>query len=113
MINPAATQEPISGYPLRINPAETLPPDSGSPKGDSPGLLSGESVGDSYIIHSMLENQGKQSRVYLAKKWGKSYVVKVYSNGWKPSVQLQTFLSGVRHPNIAPVLESGDINHEY
>ena len=113
MINPAATQEPISGYPLRINPAETLPPDSGSPKGDSPGLLSGESVGDSYIIHSMLENQGKQSRVYLAKKWGKSYVVKVYSNGWKPSVQLQTFLSGVRHPNIVPVLESGEINHEY
>ena len=41
------------------------------------------------------------------KKWGKNYVVKHYHGGWKPSGKIKDFLSNVRHPNIAHVLEMG------
>ena len=51
--------------------------------------------------------------MYIAKKWGKSYVVKVYHNGWHPSNQMQSFLTTIRHPNIAHVIESGDYNGNY
>ena len=71
-------------------------------------LLAGESVADSYIINSLMVKQGKQSNVYLAKKWGKSYVTKIYHNGWHPSNQMQSFLTTVRHPNIAHVIECGE-----
>lgn len=61
----------------------------------------------------MLAKQGKQADVYLAKKWGKNYVVKHYHGGWKPSGKIKDFLSNVRHPNIAHVLENGIYGERY
>ena len=110
MINTAATQPPVSNK--RINASETIPPGGNSK--EKPNILSvGESVSDSYIINSALSVQGKQSNVYLAKKWGKSYIVKIYHNGWKPSTQLQTFLSNTQHPNIANIIECGEYHGNY
>lgn len=113
MINSNETQMP--SYPLNgyINSSETIPPYKIDDSDSSAILLSGESIGDSYIIHSLLERQGKQSNVYLAKKWGKTYVIKVYLNGWQPSDQMKSFLTNVKHPNIANVIDNGIQNGRY
>lgn len=111
MINTAATQLPAS-FAKKINSSETIPPE-GISRNNTQLISIGESVSDSYIINSMLSVQGKQSNVYLAKKWGKSYIVKIYHNGWKPSNQLQRFLSNTQHPNIANIIECGEHNGNY
>lgn len=108
MINAAETQPPRPPAGRTIHAGETIPPGGGDPIGQSMVLLAGESVADSYIVNSLINRQGKQSNVYLAKKWGKSYVIKLYHNGWRPSSQMQGFLMGVRHPNLAHVIECGD-----
>lgn len=113
MINPAETQPPRPQLGQRINAAETIPPGGATPSGQSTLLLPGETVADSYVINALMTKQGKQSNVYLAKKWGKSYAIKLYHNGWRPSRQMQSFLTGVRHPNIAHVLECGDWGGNY
>lgn len=113
MINTAETQPPRSGLLSRINASDTIPPE-GNNAGNSTVLLSpGESVADSYIVNSLMKKQGKQSTVYLAKKWGKTYVIKIYRNGWHPSNQLQSFLTNVRHPNIANVVDCGERDGRY
>lgn len=113
MINSAETQPPKVQLGHFINTGETIPPSGISQGGQSIMLLAGESVADSYVISTLMEKQGKQSNVYLAKKWGKTYVIKLYHNGWHPSNQMQSFLTSVRHPNIAHVIECGDYNGHY
>lgn len=113
MINAAETQPPKAHIGNIINAGETIPPGSSNQSGQSIMLFAGESVADSYIINSLMDKQGKQSNVYLAKKWGKSYVIKIYHNGWHPSNQMQSFLTSVRHPNIAHVIECGDHSGYY
>lgn len=113
MINAAETQPPKSHIGQIINAGETMPPGSVSQSGQSIVLLAGESVGDSYVVNALMDRQGKQSNVYLAKKWGKSYVIKIYNNGWRPSNQMQNFLTSVRHPNIAHTVECGDYGGHY
>ena len=108
MINADETRPPQQGGFQNINAAETVAPGGAvADAGASLHLMSGESVAGSYIINAMLSGQGKQSDVYLAKKWGKSYVVKVYHDGWHPSPKMQDFLMNVRHPNIAHIVECG------
>ena len=107
MINAAETQPPGPHVGKIINAGETIPPETVQ-NGQNVTLLAGETVADSYVINSLMHKQGKQSTVYLAKKWGKSYVIKIYHNGWRPSNQMQTFLTNIRHPNIAHVVECGD-----
>ena len=77
MINIAETQPPKFHIGQIINAGETIPPCSASQTRRSIVLLAGESVADKYVINSLMNKQGKQSNVYLAKKWGKSYVVKI------------------------------------
>lgn len=109
-MNAAETQLPNAQL-FRINAADTISPDViGS---NTSTLLSGETVADSFVINKLLEKQGKQSNVYLAKKFGKNYIVKVYKDGWKPSERMQTFLTSVSHPNIAHVVEHGMHNGSY
>lgn len=108
MLNATETQPPKSHIGQIINAGETIAPGIESQNGQSVVLLAGESVADSYVINCLMNKQGKQSNVYLAKKWGKSYVIKIYHNGWRPSNQLQSFLTSVRHPNISHVVECGD-----
>ena len=112
MINADQTRPPQLAGCQNINVAATVAP-GGSDTNTSLHLMSGESVTGSYIINSLLSGQGKQSDVYLAKKWGKSYVVKVYHDGWRPSSQMQDFLMNVRHPNIAHIVECGDYQGKY
>ena len=113
MVNATETQPPKQIDSNIVNPEETIPPGSASQSGRTIALLAGESVADSYIINSLINKQGTQSDVYLAKKWGKSYVIKIYHNGWHPSNQMQSFLMNVRHPNIAHVVECGDYSEHY
>lgn len=113
MINASETQMPVIHGARSINAAETIAPGSSNASSQSVLLLPGESVSDSYVINSLMEKQGRQSNVYLAKKWGKTYVVKVYHNGWHPSNQMQSFLMNVRHPNIANVIECGTYRENY
>lgn len=113
MINTAETQPPKSPIGQIVNAGETIPPGSTNQSEQSVVLLAGESIADSYVINSLMDKQGKQSNVYLAKKWGKSYVVKIYHNGWHPSSQMQSFLTNVRHPNIAHIVECGDHDGYY
>lgn len=107
MINPSETQPPRLSAAGGINAAETQPPGGAAVGAASIVLNTGESIADSYVVHSLMTKQGRQANVYLAKKWGKSYVIKVYHSGWRPSDRLQSFLTSVRHPNIAHVVESG------
>ena len=111
-INASETIEPLM-VNRGINTSETIPPYGETKHVDSIILGAGESISDSYIINSMLAKQGKQADVYLAKKWGKNYVVKHYHGGWKPSGKIKDFLSNVRHPNIAHVLENGIYGERY
>jgi len=112
MINPAETIPPQQGIKGKYNSNETIAPENVHST-ESMVLLAGESIADSYIINSLMEKQGKQSNVYLAKKWGKSYVIKLYHDGWHPSCQMQSFLANVRHPNIAHVVEYGEYKGNY
>lgn len=112
MINTNETIPPQVPDPRKINAAETIAP--GGAGADTPfQLMSGEAVAGSYIIDSMLSTQGKQSDVYLAKRWGKSYVVKVYREGWKASQRMRDYLLNVRHPNIAHIVECGEYLDRY
>lgn len=108
MINADKTQPPKPDTGQRINGAKTIPPTGADPGGQSIVLQAGESIAGSYVVHSLMERQGTQSDVYLAKKWGKSYVVKIYHAGWQPSGPMQSFLANVCHPNIAQILEYGN-----
>lgn len=111
MINADETQLPNPSANRTID--ETLPPRNADAVGQGITLLPGESVAGSYIISALMNNQGKQSDVYMAKKWGKPYVIKIYHSGWRPSGQMETFLKRIRHPNIACVVDSGDYNGCY
>ncbi len=113
MINAAETQPPRASINQVLNPGETVAPESSIQTGQSTVLLTGESIAESYVVNSLLNKQGKQANVYLAKKWGKTFVIKVYHNGWHPSNQMQSFLTSVRHPNIASVVESGEYEGSY
>ncbi len=112
MINADETRPPVPRGG-RINADETIPPGGEKNGGGTVRLVSGESVGDSYVIHSPLQESGKQSRVYLAKRWGKSYVVKLYRDGWRPSPRMQNFLTNVNHKNIARVASCGEYAGHY
>lgn len=90
-----------------VNSALTVMPASSNQTNEASILLPGEAISDGYIIHSALNTQGSQSNVYLAKKYGKSFVVKSYHKGWQPSDELRLFLSNVKHPNIASVVDQG------
>ena len=111
MINAAETQRPITN--THINASETMPPGDDYVEKAGAILSSGESIADSYVVNSLMNQQGKQSYVYLAKKWGKSYVIKVYHPGWRPSMQIQNYLMNVRHPNIARIVECGEHDGNY
>ena len=71
-------------------------------------LSPGDSLAGSYIVNEPLGESGKQADVYLAKKDGRSRVIKLYHNGWRPSDKLQDFLVGFKHPNLAHIIEIGD-----
>lgn len=70
-------------------------------------------IADSMIVSSLLSNSGKQSIVYLAKKWGKTFVVKLYKNGWHQNSKIKNYLLNVNHPNIASIIDSGEYNGSY
>lgn len=111
-INASETVEPMTVC-VGINASETMPPNGEIKRVDSIVLGAGESISDSYIINSMLTKQGKQANIYLAQKWGKNYVVKHYHLGWMPSGKIKDFLSNIRHPNIAHVVENGIYGDRY
>lgn len=113
MINASETQPPKLRQGNIINIGETIAPGNIKTGEQSVILVPGESVADSYIISSLMDSRGTQSNVYLAKKWGKTYVVKIYHNGWRPSDQMRCFLTNIRHPNIAHVIECGDHGDNY
>lgn len=112
MINADETRPPQLAGHQNINASATVAPGDYSAN-SSLHLISGESIAGAYIINSLLHEQGKQSDVYLAKKVGKSYVVKIYRDGWRPSSQMQDFLMNVCHPNIARIVDCGDYRGKY
>ena len=111
MINTAETIPPEELL-SKINTNETIPP-SETKEDTHVSLNVGESVADSYIVQSEIAGKGKQAEVYLTKRYGVSYVVKMYHNGWKPSAQLKNYLGTVTHPNVARVRESGEMKGNY
>lgn len=96
----------------RQPPGETVPPERAE-KSPAAALSVGESVAGSYIISAALAEQGRQADVYLAKRWGAAYVVKLYRNGWRPTGQMRSFLQNVRHPNIAGAVDCGELRGQY
>lgn len=113
MINAAETQPPKTQIGEKVNAGDTISPGSAAQSALCSVLRVGESVGDGYIIDCLMDKQGKQSNVYLARKCGKTYVIKIYYDKWRPSNQIQSFLTSVYHPNIAHVIECGDYNGYY
>lgn len=73
----------------------------------------GSNIAGSYIVTSAENKAGKQAEIYHVKKWGKTYIAKIYKNGWEPSKKLQSFLKEVNHPNIVNIIETGFINSNY
>jgi serine/threonine protein kinase len=65
------------------------------------------------VINAPLDDQGQQSDVYLAKRRGEQYVVKLYHIGWRLPDRLQSFLTRVSHPNVARILDCGDWGGQY
>lgn len=104
MINSAETIQPSSAYYDRINPAETIPP-GGDIKIKK--LLPGDTIAEDYTIDSLLNDKGKQSYIYLAQSSGKLYVVKHYHSGTRIAERLQKIISGIRHPNVAQIIDYG------
>ncbi len=111
MINASETIAPKFDR-AEINSNETIAPENTNEASELV-LLPGECISDSYIIHSLMNNQGKQSDVYLAKRMGKSYVLKVYHEGMKPSLRLQNFLKNENHPNVTKIIECGEYRKKH
>ena len=98
----------------KINSADTIPPDGYKEDANEPLRIdAGATIAGSYILNSSLSNEGKQAEIFLAKKWGKNYVVKVYKNGWHQNAKIKDYLLSVNHPNIAAIVECGDYNGNY
>ena len=106
VINPAETIPPAGYRERKINAAETVPPVELRTR--SATLRPGETISFDYVIDSRLEKQGRQADVYLARKQGNAYVVKVYRGGWRPDPAIREFLVGTQHPNLLGVLENGE-----
>ena len=111
MINAAETIAPQHRAGARINTDKTIAP--GGYQALPVLLAAGDTISDSFVISKAIESKGTQSNVYVAKKWGKTYAVKVYNNGWHPSPEIERFLATIRHPNIARVIESGEYRGSY
>ena len=104
MINTAETLDPRL-LVIQTDPSETIAPTSGLP--DSTFLLTPEECVDGYTIQSVIASSGRQAQIYLAEKWGLSYVLKMYHMGWEPDVHIQSFLKNVSHPSVASVVDTG------
>ena len=113
MINADETKPPVVHVTGRINTDETQPPAAEGQETYGRILAAGDLIGDGYVIHSNMERRGGQSDVYLAKKDGRSYVIKVYRGDWRPDVTVQRFLTSTNHPNIARTVECEDKNGSY
>lgn len=101
---------------LKINSEETRLPtaDELNIKLNSiQGLHEGDCIGEGYIISAVSGNNGKQADIYNVKKFGKSFIAKLYKNGWQPSPKLQSFLKTFNHPNIVSLVENGFFNNNY
>lgn len=73
----------------------------------------GDCIAGSYIVTENIKTSGKQADIYLVKKFGKTYVAKMYRKGWKASEKLQGFLKEINHPNIVSILDNGIIDGNY
>ena len=98
----------------RINASDTIPPKGYKEEtADSLKIDAGATIAGSYVLNTALSSGGKQAELFLAKRWGKTYVVKIYKNGWHPTLKIKDYLLNTTHPNIAPVIECGDYNGNY
>lgn len=116
MINTSETIQPeLSTFNISkiINSAVTIAPGSANQEKADIKLSSGDSIADSYIINSYFKNQGRQADVYLANRNGKSYIVKVYHDGWRPSKRMQNYLISTRHSNIAYIVDCGTFKDNF
>lgn len=91
MINASETQPPVSNIGQIINAGETIPPGSANLSGQSIALLAGESVADSYVINSLMNKQGKQSNVYLAKNGESHTLLKFITMGGTHPIKCKVF----------------------
>ncbi len=113
MLNIDETRLPDEILNKNLGAAETVAPlEERTNKSTNTKLLPGDTISESYIISSEL-NSGKQAFIYLAKKNGKTYVVKLYNNGWRPKDNLKFFLTNVEHKNIAKVIACGNYKNNY
>lgn len=76
-------------------------------------LNKGSTIGESYIVNSQLEQNGKQSDIYIVRREGKVFVAKVYKRGWQPASKVKDFFRHSNHPNIANVLDFGNMMGNY
>ena len=99
----------------RADPGETRLTDIAAHQLTQPenALKPGESVVGSYIVNAALGAPGNQANIYLAKKAGRSYVIKLYHEGWRPSDKLREFLMRADHPNLAHILECDQFDNRY
>lgn len=76
-------------------------------------IYEGGYIGNGYIICSLLKKKGIQSDLFLVKKYGKTYIAKVYKKGIIPSQRIQSFLKKCNHPNIVTLIENGFYDRNY
>ncbi len=112
-MNIEKTQLPPQNDFFKRSTARTIAPDKRQSNTNSIELNMGDSFDSDYIISSLLNESGSQSKIYLAKKWGKLYVIKIYSDGFSPSREMKNFLLNCDHPNIMTMIHSGQKDDNY
>ena len=109
---PPQGMQGFSAPPPRVRGFYSAPQDVGGASAKI-NLNKGATVGESYIVSSQLEGNGKQSDIYLVRRDGKIYVAKIYRRGWQPAKKVKEFYKTGNHPNVASVLDFGSMLGNY
>lgn len=68
---------------------------------------------DEYRIERVIDRSGSQADVYLAKRRGRQFALKLYHRDFSPSPEVQRRLASGECPYIAPILASGRYKGDY
>lgn len=76
-------------------------------------LQAGQTIAKNYIVVNDLQESGTQSKVYVVRREGRDYVVKLYHPGYQPDMAMVESFQKQSSPYVTPLREFGYENGQY
>ena len=80
--------------------------------GEAP-FTPGQTIASDYIVSKSLSSQGSEAQVYVARRDGKQYAIKVYHQNCRPSQTMVSALINHSCPYVAELYDCGTENGRY